>query len=232
MTRALRSLVPVAPAVLVLAVALSACFGGGPAPAIQYYALSAPDAVARTGAAPAIAVEELRAQAPYDERRIVYRTSPYQLSYYEYDQWAADPGVLVAEYLRRAYQASGRFGLVLPQAGADTAAILGGQVLAFEELGSGGAAGASAKASTPGRTWKARVVLDLELRDAEAGRVLWTQRVERELPLQSRSPEALAAALSKALGEIAATTATDVAAAAAAATAARAPAVAVPSSAP
>lgn len=96
-----------------------------PAPSINYHALSPPDAVARTGVAPAIAVEELRAQAPYDQRRIVYRTSPYQLSYYEYDQWAAAPGVLVAEYLRRAYQASGRFGLVLPQPGTDTTAILG-----------------------------------------------------------------------------------------------------------
>lgn len=198
---------------------VTACFGGGPTPTINYYGLSAPDAVARAGVAPAIAVEELRAQAPYDERRIVHRTSPYQLSYYEYDQWAAAPGVLVAEYLRRAYQASGRFGLVLPQPGADTTAILGGQVLAFEQLGAPGKA--KPAASAPG---KARVVLDLELRDAETGRILWTRRAERELALADRTPAALAAALSKALGEIAASTATEVAGAAGTATATKAPA--------
>ena len=201
---------------------LTACFGRGPVPRINYYALSPPDAVARAGVAPAIAVEELRAQAPYDERRIVHRTGPYQLSYHEYDQWAAAPGVLVAEYLRRAYQASGRFGLVLPQAGADTTAILGGQVLAFEELGGPRDGKAKPTGTAPG---KARVVLDLELRDAETGRILWTRRAEKELPLTSRDPAALAAALSKALGEIAAATATEVASAAGTATAAKEPPV-------
>lgn len=205
-----------------LLLALPACFGG-PAPSISYYALSPPDAVSRAGVAPAIAVEELRAQAPYDERRIVHRTSPYQLGYYEYDQWAAAPGVLVAEYLRRAYQASGRFGLVQPQASADTTAILGGQVLAFEELrvpGGGGGGKANPAATTPHR---ARVVLDLELRDAETGRILWTRRAEKEIPLASRTPAALAAALSEALSQIASSTATDVAGAAGTATATRTP---------
>ncbi|HTE51560.1 MAG TPA: ABC-type transport auxiliary lipoprotein family protein [Kofleriaceae bacterium] len=201
----------------------AACFGGGSTPQINYYALSPPDTVAKSGVAPAIAVEELRAQAPYDERRIVYRTSPYQLSYYEYDQWAAAPGVLVADYLRRAYQASGRFGLVLPRPGTDTAAILGGQVLAFEETGRSKPTekGASKTDTDAATTWKARIVLDLELRDAESGRILWTRRTEQEIALASRKPEALAAALSKALTEIAATTASEVATAATTATAAR-----------
>jgi ABC-type uncharacterized transport system auxiliary subunit len=174
---------------------LAGCLGGGASTPPRYFALAAPDAIKRESGAAAIAVEELRVDEPYDDRRIVHRTSDYRLAYDEYDQWAAPPGVLVADYLRRAYQASGRFGMVLAEPGADTRAILGGRILAFEQVQRGPQRGIG------------RVALDLELRDAESGRILWTQRAEKEIVLTRPSPENLAAALSRALASIAAETA-------------------------
>jgi len=185
--------------------ALAGCLGdlgGGPAPETRYYALSAPAAAAGVSGSPAIAVEELRADAPYDDRRIVYRTGRHRVAYDEDDQWVSAPGALVADSLRRAYQASGRFGMVLAEPGAETAAIMGGRVLAFEEVDRG---------RQPGI---AHVVLDLELRDAETGRILWSRRADQRVAVGRPTRDALAAALSAALARIADSTAAEIAAAA------------------
>ncbi len=193
-------------AVWVTALALSAgCLGGlggGPAPVTRYYALTAPAAAAGVPGSPAIAVEELRADAPYDDRRIVYRTGQHRVAYDEDDQWVAAPGSMVADSLRRAYQASGRFGMVLAEPGTDTAAIMGGRVLAFEEVDGGP------------RPRVAHIVLDLELRDAETGRILWSRRADQRIAVARPTRDALAAALSRALSRIAADTAGEIAAAA------------------
>jgi ABC-type uncharacterized transport system auxiliary subunit len=192
--------------VWVTALALSAgCLGrlgGGPAPVTRYYALTAPAAAAGVEGSPAIAVEELRADAPYDDRRIVYRTGRHRVAYDEDDQWVAAPGSMVADSLRRAYQASGRFGMVLAEPGTDTAAIMGGRVLAFEEVDRGR------------QPRVAHIVLDLELRDAETGRILWSRRADQRIEVARPTRDALAAALSRALSRIAAETAGEIAAAA------------------
>lgn len=190
----------------VTALALSAgclgSLGGGPAPVTRYYALTAPAGAAGVQGSPAIAVEELRADAPYDDRRIVYRTGQHRVAYDEDDQWVAAPGSMVADSLRRAYQASGRFGMVLAEPGTDTAAIMGGRVLAFEEVDGGP------------RPRVAHIVLDLELRDAETGRILWSRRADQRIAVARPTRDALAAALSRALSRIAADTAGEIAAAA------------------
>jgi ABC-type uncharacterized transport system auxiliary subunit len=182
---------------------LSGLGGGGGAPEPRYYALTAPQATSqgRQGAL-SIAVEELRADAPYDERRIVYRLSRHRLAYYEDDQWVAVPGLLVADSLRRAYQASGRFAMVLSEANVDAAAILSGRVLAFEEV-------------MEGRARAGHLSVELALRDAENGRILWTRRLTERVALTRPTRESLAAALSRAVARVAATTADELAAAAA-----------------
>lgn len=184
------------------ALSLSGCLGGlggGAAPPpVQYYTLTAPAAAAHgRNQGMTIAVEELRADAPFDDRRMVHRAGSYRLSYDDDHQWAASPGVLVSDCLRRAYQATGRFGLVLSEASSETTAILGGRLLAFEQLDT--------------RPGTGRIALELTLRDAETGRILWTRRTEERIRLERPTPDALAAALSRALGTIAAETAPAVA---------------------
>jgi ABC-type uncharacterized transport system auxiliary subunit len=182
---------------------LSGLGGGGGTPEPRYYALSAPPATGQGQRGTlSIAVEELRADAPYDERRIVYRVSPHRLAYYEDDQWAAAPGLLVADSLRRAYQASGRFAMVLSEANVDATAILSGRVLAFEEV-------------KAGRERAGHLSLELTLRDAESGRILWSRRLSERVALDRPTRESLAAALSRAVARVAATTADELAAAAA-----------------
>ena len=38
-------------------------------------------------------LESLETEAGYDDERIVYRTTPYRLDYYQYHRWSAPPGV-------------------------------------------------------------------------------------------------------------------------------------------
>ncbi|HKE16592.1 MAG TPA: ABC-type transport auxiliary lipoprotein family protein, partial [Kofleriaceae bacterium] len=178
--------------------------GGESAPAVRTYALSgagAPAASGRGRGALSIAVEELHADAPYDQRRIVYRASRYRVDYYDDDNWVAAPGVMVADSLRRAYQSSGRFAMVLSEPAADTAAILGGRVVAFDEV-------------DEGARRVAHLAVELELRDAESGRMRWSRRVEERVAMTAPSRDALAAALSRAVAQLAAATAAEIAAAA------------------
>jgi ABC-type uncharacterized transport system auxiliary subunit len=177
--------------------------GGDSAPAVRTYALSGPGPAAsgRGRGALSIAVEELHADAPYDQRRIVYRASRYRVDYYDDDSWVAAPGVMVADSLRRAYQSSGRFAMVLSEPAADTAAILGGRVVAFDEV-------------DEGARRVAHLAVELELRDAETGRMLWSRRAEERIAMTAATRDALAAALSKAVARLAAATAGEIAAAA------------------
>jgi len=166
-------------------------------PATRYYQLVAPASVAapdQTGSA-ILAVEAFETDGPYDDARIVYRESRYRLDYYHYHRWAAAPGALVADFLRDAYGRSGRFRRVVAEADADSTVVLTGRVIALEEID-----------RQDGR-WQARVALELALRDAAGGELVWSERLEETEPIQQRSPEGVARALSTAMARIAARTA-------------------------
>lgn len=175
-----------------IALALAAC--AGKVPETRYYQLAAPAA----GPAPAatgelvIAVEPLSADDAYQDERIVYRTSPYRLDYYHYHRWSAAPGVLIAGYLEQALERSGRFRAVVRERGGDADVVLGGRVIAIEEVDESRA------------RWIGRIALELTLEDARTGEVLWTGELAETEPLAAQSPEGLARALSAALGRIAA----------------------------
>lgn len=184
---------------LALALAVAAC--GGATPATHYYALATPAAPApahgasppaapAASAAPAIAIETFAADPPYDDERIVYRTDPYRVDYYEYHRWSASPGMMVADYLARAFERTGQFRAVLR--GSDTTAplALGGHIDAIEEI------------DVAPQRWVGHVAVQLTATDRASGDVVWTQRFDETEPLPAQTPEGLARALSVAMGRI------------------------------
>ncbi|HEU5058106.1 MAG TPA: ABC-type transport auxiliary lipoprotein family protein [Kofleriaceae bacterium] len=176
---------------IVLGGGFAAACGGGRAPATHYYDLASA-ARRHAGTGPVLAVEALEADEPYDDDRIVYRENPYRVDYYHYHRWSAPPGAMVGRHLERALAASGRFGAVLREPPADGAAyVLGGRVLALEEV------------DVSRRRWLARVALELHLRDARTGDVVWSRRLEETEPVARQSPEGVARALSRALDRVA-----------------------------
>ena len=178
----------------------SAC--GGRAPTTHYYDLAS---AARRHSGdgpvlavepleadePVLAVEPLEADEPYDDERIIYRENPYKVDYYHYHRWSASPGALVSRHLERALQASGRFAAVLRDDQSKATYVLGGRLLALEEV------------DVSRKRWLARVAIELHLRDAKSGDIVWSRRLEETEPVARQTPEGVARALSRALDRVA-----------------------------
>lgn len=162
-------------------------------PETRYYQLAsgAPAAESHDNAGVSLAVAPLDTDQAYDDERIVYRITPYRLDYYNYHRWSAAPGLLVADYLERAFERSGRFRSVVREAGTAAPVTLGGRVVALEEV------------DTSKTQWLGRVVVELTLTDAGSGEVVWAQQYEETEPLLAQNPEGLARAISVALERIA-----------------------------
>lgn len=175
---------------VVLAAGFVAACGGGRAPATHYYDLASA-ARRHAGDGPVLAVEPLEADEPYDDERIIYRQNPYKVDYYHYHRWSASPGALVSRHLERALEASGRFAAVLRDDQSKATYVLGGRLLALEEV------------DVSRKRWLARVAIELHLRDAKTGDIVWSRRLEETEPVARQTPEGVARALSRALDRVA-----------------------------
>jgi len=185
------------PWICALVLATAAC--GGKPPEIRYYTL-APSAPATPGGEAVIVLESLNTDPAYDDDRIVYRTTPFRFDYYQYQRWSSAPGVMVGNYLEQALERSGKFRAVVRELTPDAPVLLSGRVLAIEEVDQSKTA------------WLGRIVLELRLTDARSGAALWTRQLEETEPLKAQTPEGLAAALSIAMGRVAAQTIPEIAA--------------------
>jgi ABC-type uncharacterized transport system auxiliary subunit len=174
---------------LLTAVFVSAC--AGKVPDTRFYQLAAPPAAsARDGAGVRLAIEPLETHPAYDDERIVYRVTPYRLDYYNYHRWSAPPGMIVADFLERSFDHSGRFRSVTRESqGAPVA--LGGRVIAIEEI------------DESKTKWFGRIAIELTLTDTATSQVVWTKRYDESEPLVRQSPEGLAEALTIAMNRIA-----------------------------
>ena len=183
----------------VIAAALIAAACGGKLPETRYYQLAAPARGAMDGDA-VVVLEPLAADAAYDDERMVYRTSPYRLDYYQYHRWIAAPGTMVSDYLAASLAKSGKF-RALPRELTDEApVVLGGRVIALEEV------------DQARDRWLGHVAISLTLTDAHTGAVVWSHDFDETEPLAAQTPEGLAAALSTAMSRIVAAAAPDIAA--------------------
>ena len=174
---------------LAVALAMSAC--AGQVPEVRYYQLASSGAQAHGGRA-VIAIAPLEVSSAYADDRIVYRVNAFRLDYYAYHRWSAEPGVLVANYLEGALEASGRFRAVVRVPTSQASVMLGGRIAAIEEVD-----------QSPAR-WEGRIVLELYLKDIASDQVVWSRKFEETEPLQVQSPEGLARALSTAMARISA----------------------------
>ncbi len=175
--------------ILVLAaLAVPGC--GGKIPETRYYQLAPPALTTTERGDVVLVLETLQTDPAYDDERIVYRANPYRLDYYNYHRWSAAPGTLVGNYLETAFERTGKFRSVVRELAPNASVILGGRVVAIEEVD-----------STP--AWTGRIVVELTLTDARTGEALWSEQLEETQPLPTRTPEGLARALSIAMNRIA-----------------------------
>jgi hypothetical protein len=148
-------------------------------PTMRYYVLSVPATPPLRLPAP-VRVLAVTADPVYATDRLAYRVSPFRLGYYTYRRWAADPRDIVAsamrDYLARAAPAEGGAPFEVE-----------GRIRRIEEV------------DEPGG-WSGALTLDLRIR--REGRTVLEHSYAEEVPAGARSPEAVVAAISRALGII------------------------------
>lgn len=134
-------------------------------------------------------IEPVRVDPLYDDFRVIYRISPYELKYYSTAYWAKKPNDLLREamgdYLIRK---EGFTRVTMDVLQGDPALALRSTIRFIEEI------------DNP-KVWFGRLAMDLEFLDFQSGRVLARHSFDRRLPLGARKPQYLPAVLSQILAE-------------------------------
>lgn len=190
------------PLALVCGVAAAWALGCSRTTTQHYQVQMIPDQVQATTqpATASLSVQTFSADAAYDDRRIVYRTSDVRLDYYHFHRWAAEPGAMVSTVLREVYRKSGYFQAVVGGFARETDVVLSGRLVALEEV------------DISRDEWVARISLELSLRDNRTGKLLWNDLISTTEPLAEQSPAGLAQALSTAVTRVGSETASVIAA--------------------
>lgn len=171
-----------------LVLLLTACFS---APTKRYFQIVATDKDAQLHPKvdKALYVEPVRVDPLYDDFRVIYRVSLYELKYYSYVFWAKKPDALfreaIGDYLLRK---EGFSRVTLDVLQGDPEIVLRSNVRLVEEI------------DNP-EVWFARLAMDLEFLEFKSGRSLLRHSFDRRLPLPVRKVRALPAILSRILTE-------------------------------
>jgi uncharacterized lipoprotein YmbA len=175
MTRAVRTLA------VIVAVGLiaTACASVRTSPEIRYYVLAVTNDNARALPAP-VRVDVFSIDDPYATRQLAYRASPYRLAYYNYHRWAGSPEGVVAAAVRD----------YLEQGGAEVEGApfeISARVRRLEEV-------------DDDEGWSGALTIDFTVH--QAGALVLERAYSETEPAAERNPEAVVAALSRALNTI------------------------------
>lgn len=157
---------------------------------VRHYTLEI--ALPEAGSATALAtlvVRPFSAQDPYSQERLVYRTSPYQLDFYNYHRWAAAPSEQIADWTRRYLRGAALFARVYPTGEGAADFALSGKIRRLEEV-------------DHDQTWEAVLGIDFWLTRAEQRTPVWFQSYTAVQQATKRNPAAVAEAISRNLETI------------------------------
>jgi uncharacterized lipoprotein YmbA len=124
--------------------------------------------------------------APYlRQGRIAYRESPNQVGFYEYDRWAADPGLTVTTAFIEALRSSGQFSLVGPYDGhAKPDYMLTGRLERLDEIDYGGGV-------------QVEVKISAQLVNLRTASTVWTGEAGQSSRVETRTMDSVVAEMSR-----------------------------------
>jgi ABC-type uncharacterized transport system auxiliary subunit len=171
-------------------ITLSSCSLTKPQPAVHHYTLTVtiPEAAAGT-AKNSLIVRPFAAADPYNQERLIYRSSAYQVDFYNYHRWAASPSEQVTDWTRRYLAESGLFARVFPSTDGNADVELSGKIRQLEEV-------------DHEQTWDATLSIDFWLTRPGQHSPFWFQSYTATRRAAKRNPEAVAEALSHNLEDI------------------------------
>lgn len=134
-----------------------------------------------------LGVEKFKAEAIYEDDRLIYRESPVEVKYDHYRRWAARPAQLVTDEIIRQIDSKRLFENVISiPASARVDYILRGKLVAFEEW-------------DRGEQWFGKVAFKVELYEASPRRLVWSGDFDCETPAEKRLPVSVVQAISQSL---------------------------------
>jgi ABC-type uncharacterized transport system auxiliary subunit len=170
------------------ALLLAGCFS---TPTKRYFQIVAMDMDAQPHPpiGKALYIEPVRVDPLYDDFRVIYRVSPYELKYYSSAFWAKKPDNLFREAMSDYLLRKAGFARVTTDVlQGDPEIVLRSNVRLIEEI------------DNPG-TWYGRLAMDLEFLEFKSGRSLVKHSFDRKLALPARKAQFLPAVLSGILVE-------------------------------
>jgi ABC-type uncharacterized transport system auxiliary subunit len=171
-----------------LAASLWACFSASPDKTYLQLHLEA------AGAPPsvfdkALFIDRIVVDELYDDFRIIYRVTPFEINYYAYSFWAEKPARMVRDTLEHYFVEKKTFRRILPDATrGEPDWILRSTIHAIEEI----------DAVT---SWSARLAMELEMVEAKTGATLAARRFDRREPIGRKDVAAVPPVLSRILVE-------------------------------
>jgi ABC-type uncharacterized transport system auxiliary subunit len=132
----------------------------------------------------ALYIEPVRVDPLYDDYRVIYRVTPFELKYYATAYWAKKPNDLVREAMSDYLIRKGGFPRVtMDVLQGEPSLVLRSTLRLIEEI------------DNP-KVWFGRLALDIEFLDFKSGQVLARHTFDRRLPLGARKAQFLPAVLS------------------------------------
>ena len=132
-------------------------------------------------------VESVHTQDLYDDFRIIYRKSPYQVNYYSYDFWVKKPSDLIKQSILDFLSATGVFKRVINSFSiTEPDLILKSRLFSIEEVDAG-------------NQWYARLSLEIEIYDFKTKKSLWHHQFDRRKPLTKKEVALLPRVISEIL---------------------------------
>jgi cholesterol transport system auxiliary component len=176
--------------VVVWSATLVGCSLTKPQPEVRHYALALQLPEGRTNTAKtSLVIHPLTTRDPYDQERMVYRTSPYAFDFYNFHRWASLPAEQVTYWTRRYLQETGLFSQVFPTTDGHADVALGGRIRQFEEI-------------DQESTWEAALGIEFWLIRPGEHSPFWFRSYSATKPASRRNPEAIAEAMSQGLADI------------------------------
>jgi len=168
---------------------LTAC--GGPAKYPSYYTLnvpSPPDPPTAEGVRGCLAVREFRSPSYLRQGAIVYKTSPEQIGFYNYQRWAVDPREFVTNAVTERLRASGNFARVkLYDGRSDIDYVISGRLEKLDEVDYGGAV-------------KVEVAISAHMTNLATDATVWSNEVSEAGTVGKRDVPGVVAEMNAAMG--------------------------------
>jgi uncharacterized lipoprotein YmbA len=145
-----------------------------------------PQAATSNGALNPVAIREFRCPEYLCEGRIVYRSSPEEVGFYEYHRWAMNPRQAITQYLEEGLRSQSLFKSVsVHERGSEAAYVLSGNIERLEEV-------------DQGRNVTAVCTISAQLADTRTRSVIWSHTASETVPVEKRDVRGVVSRLSAA----------------------------------